>query len=131
MGRTGSGKSTIAALMARMYDPIKGNVTIDGHPLKKVNLDSLRSSMGYGPLKKVFLFSDSIYNNIAFGLDVADEKVVTDAAKLAGIHENIMDFPEQYETKVGERGVTLSGGSEATRIHCPCHSGKTADPCFG
>lgn len=115
VGRTGSGKSTIAALIARLYDATEGTVLIDGKPIMRVNLDSLRSSIGYVP-QEGFLFSDTIAGNIAFGLKGATEqeqaRMVEEAAKDAVVYDNIMAFPQAFETKVGERGITLSGGQK-------------------
>ena len=111
IGKTGAGKSTIAQLIGRLYDVSEGEVLIDGTPIKEVNLYQLRRSIGYVP-QEAFLFSDTIANNIAFGLEGAKDEVVVEAAKNAEVHANILDFPEQYETRVGERGITLSGGQK-------------------
>ncbi len=111
IGKTGAGKSTVASLIGRLFDVTKGEVLIDGKPITAFNLDILRSEIGYVP-QEGFLFSDTIYNNIGFGLDECNESVITSAAKDAQIHDNIMDFPKGYETRVGERGVTLSGGQK-------------------
>lgn len=113
IGRTGSGKSTLASLLLRLYDPAGGTVLVDGTDLKQLNTSQLRSHMAYVP-QDVFLFSDTIRNNIAFGvspdkdLDVA----VKSAAEKAVIYDNVMEFPSQFETLVGERGITLSGGQK-------------------
>jgi ATP-binding cassette, subfamily B, multidrug efflux pump len=113
IGHTGSGKSTIAALLCRMYDINQGEIKIDEVPIRKVNLHDLRNATGYVP-QEVFLFSDSIKNNIAFGVKnyEANEENIINAAKEAGIYENIMNFPQQFDTLIGERGVTLSGGQK-------------------
>ncbi len=111
IGRTGSGKSTIANLIARQFDPSQGEVLLDGKPLPEHNLYQLRSSIGYVP-QEVFLFSDSIRENIAFGLDHTDDAEVIQAAKDAQVHQNIEDFPKQYDTRLGERGINLSGGQK-------------------
>lgn len=113
IGSTGSGKSTIAALLLRMYDVQEGEILIDGEPINQINLSDFRESMGYVP-QDVFLFSDSIQENIAFGLQERENSYdsVVEAAKAADINDNILDFPKQYETMVGERGVTLSGGQK-------------------
>lgn len=113
LGRTGSGKSTIASLITRTYDISKGSLLIDGKPIASLNLDAIRSSIGYVP-QDVFLFSDSISNNISFGIDSDAnlEKRVHTAAKQADIFDNIIDFPFGFDTKVGERGITLSGGQK-------------------
>ncbi len=111
LGKTGSGKSTIINLIARLYDIDSGEILIDDTSIKELNLNDLRSSIGFVP-QEAFLFSDTIKNNIKFGkVDASDEEVIT-AAKNAHIHHSISEFNEQYETKVGERGVTLSGGQK-------------------
>ncbi len=111
IGNTGSGKSTIANLLPRMYDATGGRILIDGIDVRDYNLESLRSQIGYVP-QDVFLFSDSIRNNIGFGLPSITEEQMVQAAKDADVYENIMRFPEQFETKLGERGITLSGGQK-------------------
>ena len=111
IGRTGSGKSTILSLLSRLYDPTDGEITIDGMPLKKVNLKDLRHSIGAVP-QDAFLFSDTIQNNIKFGKENASHQEVIAAAKNAVVHDNIMSFNDQYETILGERGITLSGGQK-------------------
>lgn len=111
IGKTGSGKSTLAQLVARLYDPSEGEVKVDGLPMRDLNLGDLRSSIGYVP-QDVFLFSDSIRNNIAFGVDEAALPDIEQAAKDAHVHHNIEGFPEGYETLLGERGVNLSGGQK-------------------
>jgi ATP-binding cassette subfamily B multidrug efflux pump len=111
IGRTGSGKSTIANLLMRMYDVSDGEVLVDGENIKKVNLDIYRSSTGFVP-QEVFLFSDTIARNIAFGNDVLDMPQVIKAAKNAAVYDNIMAFDKQFETFIGERGITLSGGQK-------------------
>jgi len=113
-GRTGSGKSTLANLLLRHYDAASGQILIDGKPINTLNLNALRKQIGYVP-QEVFLFSDSIRNNIGFGMDgLGDnfDKTVTSAALDAGVHDNIVDFPKGYETKLGERGLNLSGGQK-------------------
>ncbi|MDX5417727.1 MAG: ABC transporter ATP-binding protein/permease [Hymenobacteraceae bacterium] len=111
IGNTGSGKSTIATLLPRMYDTTSGRILIDGVDVRDYNLESLRSQIGYVP-QDVFLFSDSIRNNIGFGLPSITEEQMVQSAKDADVYENIMRFPEQFETKLGERGITLSGGQK-------------------
>jgi len=111
IGRTGSGKSTLANLIMRMYDVDSGQISIDGKPLPNINLNSLRSQVGFVP-QEVFLFSDNIRNNIAFGLDQLDEDAIVKAAKNAAVYHNIMDFELKFETMLGERGITLSGGQK-------------------
>ena len=111
LGRTGSGKTTIAELICRMYDADSGEILIDNQSIKKVNLYDLRRNIGYVP-QESFLFSDTIKNNIAFGVDNVTDEMIINAAKDASVHDNIMHFAEQYETILGERGVTLSGGQK-------------------
>jgi ATP-binding cassette subfamily B protein len=112
-GRTGSGKTTIAHLLARLYDVSEGEILIDGVPIREVNLYSLRQNIGFVS-QDVFLFSDTIANNIAFGSsvqNVGEEKII-EAAKMADVYDNIMQLEHGFETKLGERGVTLSGGQK-------------------
>ena len=111
LGKTGSGKSTILSLISRLYDVNKGQITIDGQPITTVNLYDLRNQISVVP-QDAFLFSDSIKNNIKFGNENAKDETVIEAAKLAVVHDNIMLFNEQYETVLGERGITLSGGQK-------------------
>ena len=111
VGNTGSGKSTIANLLPRMYDVSSGRILIDGTDVRDYNIRSLRSQIGYVP-QDVFLFSDTISNNIGFGLPAITEEQMVQSTKDADVYENIMRFPEQFETKLGERGITLSGGQK-------------------
>lgn len=111
IGTTGSGKSTIANLLMRMYDPGSGSIKIDGKPIDAFDISNLRKQMGYVP-QDVFLFSDTIGNNIAFGIDRADSKIIDQAAKDADVYQNIIEFPKGFETMLGERGITLSGGQK-------------------
>ncbi|ACU03613.1 ABC transporter ATP-binding protein [Pedobacter heparinus] len=111
IGRTGSGKSTLANLIMRMYDIDSGNITVDGNPLKGLNLNNYRNQIGFVP-QEVFLFSDTIKNNIAFGLDQVTDEEVSTAAKNAAVYHNIVDFEHKFETMLGERGITLSGGQK-------------------
>lgn len=113
VGRTGSGKSTIADLLTRTYEPLSGQILIDGIDIRDISLKSLRRQIAYVP-QDTFLFSDSIRNNIAFGLtgEEAPPERIESAARLASIHEEINALPAAYETLVGERGVTLSGGQK-------------------
>ena len=111
LGRTGSGKSTIAALIARLYDVSSGTIFIDNKPIKEVNLDSLRESIGFVP-QDAFLFSDTIKDNIKIGNELASDEQIEQAAKSAYIYHNIEGFNQKFETLVGERGVTLSGGQK-------------------
>jgi ATP-binding cassette subfamily B protein len=116
IGRTGSGKSTIAQLLMRFYDVNGGSVLFDNKDIQSLNISEVRNQIGYVP-QDVFLFSDTIFQNIIFGLNLDLPKtelseLAVNAAKLADIHESIMQFPQQYETKIGERGITLSGGQK-------------------
>lgn len=111
LGKTGSGKSTILSLISRMYDVTSGKISIDGNEISTVNLFDLRNSIGIVP-QDAFLFSDSIKNNIKFGKENATDDEVQNAAKSAVVHENIMGFNKQYDTVLGERGITLSGGQK-------------------
>jgi ATP-binding cassette subfamily B multidrug efflux pump len=111
IGRTGSGKSTIANLLMRMYDTTGGEVLIDDEPLTALNLEGYRSQIGFVP-QEVFLFSDTIANNIAFSADVLDMPRVERAAKDAAVYSNIMELEKGFETLIGERGITLSGGQK-------------------
>jgi ATP-binding cassette subfamily B protein len=112
LGTTGSGKSTVANLLCRMYDVTSGKITIDGQNIKDYQISSLRRQIGYVP-QDVFLFSDTIRNNIIFGLDTnfPEEKIIQ-AAKDADLYENVIRFPDGFQTKLGERGITLSGGQK-------------------
>jgi len=111
LGQTGSGKSSILSLITRMYDIQEGQITIDGKAIDQVNLFDLRNSIGIVP-QDAFLFSDTIKNNIKFGKEDATDEEVIEAAKKAVVHNNIMNFNLQYETMLGERGITLSGGQK-------------------
>ncbi|WP_057939187.1 ABC transporter ATP-binding protein [Algoriphagus resistens] len=111
IGTTGSGKSTIANLLMRMYDPTSGVIKIDGKPIDAFDISNLRRQIGYVP-QDVFLFSDSIGNNIAFGIEKPDPKIIEQAAKDADVYQNIVEFPKGFETMLGERGITLSGGQK-------------------
>ncbi len=111
MGKTGSGKSTIALLLCRLIDPTEGEILIDGKNLKDHNLENYRKFIGYIP-QESFLFSDTIENNIGFAIDKPSHVMVVEFAKKADVHKNIVEFKEQYKTMVGERGVMLSGGQK-------------------
>jgi len=111
LGKTGSGKSTIIELIARLYDTKKGTIFIDDVPIQDLNLNNLRDQIGFVP-QDPFLFSESIGNNIKFGKEEATEAAIIQAAKDAVVHDNIIDFPKGYDTILGERGVTLSGGQK-------------------
>ncbi len=111
LGRTGAGKSTLANLLCRMYDATQGKIWIDNTPIEEYHLPYYRSHIGYVP-QDVFLFSDTIAANIAFGSPDSSPKAIEQAAKWADVYNNIMDFPQKFETIVGERGITLSGGQK-------------------
>jgi ATP-binding cassette subfamily B protein len=111
LGTTGSGKSTIALLMARFYDPVAGEILLDDIPLRDWDIQLVRKHLGFVP-QDVFLFSTTIADNIRFGQDDLTEEQMKQAARYADVYDNIMDFPDQFETILGERGVTLSGGQK-------------------
>jgi len=111
LGATGSGKTSIINLLPRFYDPTEGRITIDGHDLRDVKLESLRAQIGI-VLQETTLFSGSIRENIAFGKPEASDEEIIAAAKAAAAHDFIMSFPDGYDTPVGERGTTLSGGQK-------------------
>lgn len=111
MGKTGSGKSTIALLLCRLIDPDEGEILIDGKNLKDHNLELYRKHIGYIP-QESYLFSDTIENNIGFAIDQPTHDLVEEFAKKADVHKNIVEFKDQYKTMVGERGVMLSGGQK-------------------
>lgn len=111
LGKTGSGKSTILSLISRLYDVTEGRITIDQNEISSLNLNDLRNNIGIVP-QDAFLFSDTIKNNIKFGNQNATDDEVIEAAKSAVVHENIIAFNKQYDTILGERGITLSGGQK-------------------
>ncbi|GAB3724317.1 ABC transporter ATP-binding protein [Flavobacterium koreense] len=111
LGKTGSGKSSILTLITRMHDVKVGTILMDGTPLAELNLYDLRNSIGIVP-QDAFLFSDSIKNNIKFGKENATDEEVFEAARKSVVHDNIIQFNQQYETILGERGITLSGGQK-------------------
>lgn len=111
LGKTGSGKSTILSLISRLYDVTEGKITIDGKEISTLNLYDLRNNIGIVP-QDAFLFSDTIKNNIKFGNQNATDEEVIEAAKNAVVHDNIAAFNKQYDTVLGERGITLSGGQK-------------------
>jgi len=126
MGRTGSGKTSLVNLIARLFDPTEGTITVDGHDLRTIPTEVLRANIGF-VTQETFLFSETIAENIAFGVsgtDFADETRgshrtngigslgTEEAAKAADIYDNVMEFPEQFQTMIGERGITLSGGQK-------------------
>jgi len=111
IGRTGSGKSTVAQLLLRMYDTTNGTIELEGTDIREIDLRSLREQISYVP-QDVFLFSDSVANNISFGMKDGNIMEVEKAAMQASVHKDILSFAEKYETMIGERGVTLSGGQK-------------------
>jgi ATP-binding cassette subfamily B protein len=111
VGPTGAGKTTLVNLIPRIYDAAPGTVLIDGRPLRDYSLHSLRENIGFVP-QETFLFSDRIRENIALGVESADDRQIHDAAEAANIAADIEGFPERYQTMVGERGITLSGGQK-------------------
>ncbi len=111
VGPTGSGKTTLVSLIPRIYDAAGGSVLIDGRPIREYSLEFLRQNIGFVP-QETFLFSESVRENIAFGVANASDQDVRDAAQGASIADDIEGFPEQYRTMVGERGLTLSGGQK-------------------
>lgn len=111
IGRTGSGKTTLVNLLLRLYNPQPGEILVDGVDVLKIPLKTLRSHIGYVPQDN-YLFSNTIKNNILFGARDKSDKEVARASEMADVHENIMDFPKGYETIIGERGTTLSGGEK-------------------
>ena len=111
VGKTGSGKSTISNLISRMIDVSSGSILIDNQDIKNINLNDWRNQIGIVP-QEVFLFSDSIQNNITFGKDACDIADIHQAAQMAGVFDSIIAFPNGFETLLGERGITLSGGQK-------------------
>jgi ATP-binding cassette subfamily B protein len=111
VGPTGSGKTTLVSLLPRIYDAQAGSLLIDGRPIREYPLETLRRNIGFVP-QETFLFSDSVRENIAFGVETANDEQVRDAAVAANIAIDIEGFPEGYSTMVGERGITLSGGQK-------------------
>ncbi len=111
VGPTGSGKTTLAALVARLWEAPDGALLIDGHPIREWPLDTLRRSIGYVP-QDTYLFSETVGENIAFGLPNFDLERVRAAAEVASLDSDVQEFPAKYETMVGERGITLSGGQK-------------------
>jgi len=109
VGPSGGGKSTLLDLLIRFYEPQQGRILIDGVDIRQIKLNSLRGLMGI-VTQETILFNDSIKNNIAYGLDAIDDQLIIQAAKAANAHDFIMEFPDQYETQIGDRGVKLSGG---------------------
>jgi len=115
IGKTGSGKSTLAHLLLRMYDLSAGTLLLDGNDIKTFDLHQLRTQVAYAP-QEAYLFSDTIYNNIKFGRDDATLAEITEAARMADLHKDILALPNGYETMIGERGVMLSGGQKQRMV---------------
>ena len=111
VGRTGAGKSTLVEMIPRLLDPTRGTVRIDGRDAREIPLETLRGAIGHVP-QDVFLFSDTVANNIAFGVPGAERKAVEQAAREADLLDNVHDFSDGFDTYVGERGITLSGGQK-------------------
>ncbi|HET6267659.1 MAG TPA: ATP-binding cassette domain-containing protein, partial [Acidobacteriota bacterium] len=111
VGGTGEGKTSLLQLIPRMYDPNEGQIVIDDIPIEQFPLQTLRSQIGIVP-QDAFLFSDTIAENIAFGMTSSDQEEVEHAARAANFDAEVMAFPKQYETIIGERGITLSGGQK-------------------
>jgi len=111
VGPTGSGKSTLSALIARLWEAPRGTLLVDGRPIEDWPLDDLRRAIGFVP-QDTFLFSETLAENIALGIPGAPRDRITDAAEVAGLAGDVADFPQKYETMVGERGITLSGGQK-------------------
>ena len=109
IGNIGSGKSSILDIISRLYDPSKGSIKLDGVDMKEYTLDQIRENIGYIP-QNAFLFSESIEDNIRFGAQKIELKDIKEASKKAAVHQNIISFKDSYDTLLGERGVTLSGG---------------------
>ncbi|HDG68672.1 MAG TPA: ATP-binding cassette domain-containing protein, partial [candidate division Zixibacteria bacterium] len=110
-GRTGSGKTTLVSLIPRLYDPPPGTVFVDDVDVRKIKLTSLRKNIGYVP-QDTFLFSATIMENIKFGDPTVPDEVAIEAAKIAQLEKDIRDFPDGFNTVIGERGVMLSGGQK-------------------
>ncbi|MBA7616231.1 putative multidrug resistance ABC transporter ATP-binding/permease protein YheI [subsurface metagenome] len=112
IGTVGSGKSTLVSLIPRLYEAPKGTLTVDGHSIDQLPLEVLRRAIGMVP-QDTFLFSQTVTENLAFGVErEVSQKEVEVAAKIAGIHKEILEFPKGYDTVLGERGVTVSGGQK-------------------
>ena len=111
VGPTGSGKTTLASLIARLWEAPEGQVLVDGRPIREWPLETLRRAIGYVP-QDTYLFSETVGENIAFGLETHGEPEILDAAQIASLHGDVEDFEKGYQTMVGERGITLSGGQK-------------------
>jgi len=111
VGPTGSGKSTLVSLIARLADPPPGHLFVDGHDVRRIPLATLRGAVGFVP-QEPFLFSTTVRENIAFGMKTADDAQLQWAADVSQIARDVRDFPQGFDTPVGERGITLSGGQK-------------------
>lgn len=111
IGRTGTGKTTLVNLIPRMYDVTSGEVLIDGHNVKEIPIEVLRKNIGYVP-QETFLFSDTLANNIAYGLNGYDKELIYEVSEIAQLTKDVKDFPDGFDTILGERGITLSGGQK-------------------
>ncbi|RPI04416.1 MAG: ABC transporter ATP-binding protein [Ignavibacteriae bacterium] len=111
VGYTGSGKSTLVHLLPRLYDLTEGELLIDGHDIRHIPLEVLRTNIGFVP-QETFLFSETIAENIRYGVDLTDEESLKSAAEISQIAKDVMEFPKQFDTTIGERGITLSGGQK-------------------
>jgi ATP-binding cassette, subfamily B, multidrug efflux pump len=111
IGPTGSGKTTLAALIARLWEAPQGSILVDGHPIREWPLETLRRAIGFVP-QDTYLFSETVGENIAFGLEKSEPELIRGAAEIASLEGDVQDFAKQYETMVGERGLTLSGGQK-------------------
>ena len=130
VGHSGAGKTTIINLLARFYDPVEGEILIDGVPMNHIKVNDLRRQLGI-VLQEPFLFPGSIAENIAYANPAAAPEAIMRAAKAANAHDFIMRFPDGYDTQVGERGVKLSGGERQRLIHRPRRFARPAHPYFG
>lgn len=111
VGPTGAGKSTLVNLLPRLYEAVEGEILIDGIDIKKIPIETLRRHIGYVP-QETFLFSETLSANISYGDDGADRELIHEAAEISQISRDIIDFPKQFDTMLGERGITLSGGQK-------------------
>jgi ATP-binding cassette, subfamily B, bacterial MsbA len=127
VGPSGAGKTSIANLICRFYDPQQGAVRVDGYDLRQVTLDSLRSQIAV-VLQDTFLFNTTVRENLTYGNSAASEENIIQAAKAAYAHDFIMDLPAGYDTEIGERGVRLSGGQKAKAGSCTSHPDRPGDP---
>src|SRR5262249_7918380 len=111
VGATGSGKTTLISLILRLYDPTRGAIRVGGRDIRDLSLETLRAMVGLVP-QDIFLFSETIRENIAFGVSELPDPVLHVVAQTASIHDEVMEFPERFESMIGERGINLSGGQK-------------------